>query len=171
MKRHHFLSSATTSAVPSACSKAGSINTEPGKPTRNLRSRRPRLMHRPRLMQLATGPARSRRSATRPATRPIRSRHPSPKFSAIRQTGLHQTKIHTPLIWENMRSEFGAAQRTLTLDAPRRLGSGRLLKYKSGSVHLFGTESTERLARNNLISASIRSYLALSKSPILHRPA
>ncbi len=36
----------------------------------------------------------------------------SPKLSGIRETGLFQGKIHTGLIWENVRSEFGPAQIT-----------------------------------------------------------
>ena len=38
----------------------------------------------------------------------------SPKLSGIRETGLFQGKIHTALIWENVRSEFGPAQQFLT---------------------------------------------------------
>ena len=33
-----------------------------------------------------------------------------PKLPRIRQTGLFQGEIHTGLIWENVRSEFGPAQ-------------------------------------------------------------
>jgi hypothetical protein len=38
----------------------------------------------------------------------------SPKLSGIRETGRFQGKIHTGLIWENVRSEFGPAQLSFT---------------------------------------------------------
>jgi hypothetical protein len=58
----------------------------------------------------AHSPVRSQRSATCVLAHPTPSRQGSPKFSAIRQTALHNAEIHTALIWQNMRSEFGPGQ-------------------------------------------------------------
>jgi hypothetical protein len=38
-----------------------------------------------------------------------RTRHRSPQFSAIRESSLQHAEIHTAIIWDNVRSEFGSA--------------------------------------------------------------
>ena len=56
---------------------------------------------------------RCQRSAAPPLRRLNLSRQPSPKFSTIRPTALHDAKIPTALIWQQIRSEFGSAHVTL----------------------------------------------------------
>ena len=54
-------------------------------------------------------PARSKCSTTR-AVWPAASHPRSPEFSGIRQNTVYDAKIHTALIWQEVRSEFGRGQ-------------------------------------------------------------
>jgi len=54
-------------------------------------------------------PLRSEQFATRLAPHPTPSRHPPPKYSIIRQTGLRRPGIYTALIRQQLRPEFGPA--------------------------------------------------------------
>ena len=81
-------------------------------------------------------PSRSHCSARRVASWPTRSRHRSPKFSAIRQTALHHARIHTALIWQQMRSEFGPGHPATPAPGPwtpknALLESGRLARLEA----------------------------------------
>src|SRR5271155_1422381 len=49
---------------------------------------------------------------------PNPSREPSPKLSGIWEAGLNQGKIHTALIWQKARSEFGSGHLFPPLSLP-----------------------------------------------------
>lgn len=52
---------------------------------------------------------RSHHHATHSPKRPTRVRHRSPKYSTVRETGIMRDEIHTALIWQRIRPQFGPA--------------------------------------------------------------
>src|SRR5208283_4092814 len=97
-------------STTSTCSSTSTTTFAPPSPSSNAISTniRPRKQKASKRLLLCPS-AQPHRSARRVAKPPKPVVHPSPKFSAIRQTALYHAKIHTVLIWQQLQSEFGPA--------------------------------------------------------------
>jgi hypothetical protein len=80
----------------------------------------------------------------------------SPKFSRIRQSALHNARIHTALIWEQLRSEFRPAQKIRSALDQEISRLARLLVSKS-ERDLFG--ATEFQVRDLVLRVGAQAFV------------